>query len=73
VILEGLTAVDEDDRDFIVELASEFVVGVNIDLMPGKASAARELGEALFHDLAQVTSLAGVDDDIARLWHADEF
>jgi hypothetical protein len=72
-VLEGLVPINKDDRDFVVELAAEFRVGINVDLAPGEAAAARELGEALLDQFTEVTSLAGIDDDVARLWHADGF
>jgi hypothetical protein len=40
VILEGLAAVDENHRNFIVELAAEFEVGVDVDFLPDEPSAA---------------------------------
>ena len=71
-ILEGFSSIDEDDRNFIVELAPQLEVGIDINFAPGKASLAGELGETLFHHFAQMTTLAGVDDDAARVWHAEE-
>jgi len=69
-VFEGFSSVDEHNRDFVIELATQFEVRIDIDFPPRKASPARELGETLFHDLAEVTTLAGVDDDVARFWHA---
>lgn len=69
-VFESLAAVDEDDRDFVVELAAEFVIGVDVDLAPGETAAPREFAEALFHHFTEVASFAGVDNNIARLWHA---
>jgi hypothetical protein len=40
VILEGFAAVNENYRNFIVELAAEFMVGVDVDFVPGETSAA---------------------------------
>jgi hypothetical protein len=73
VILEGLAAIDEDDRDFIVELAAEFVVGVDVDFMPGEAAAAGEFGEAFLHQFAKVASFARIYDDVTGLRHAGRF
>jgi hypothetical protein len=70
VILEGLAAVDENDRNFIVELAAEFEVGVDVDFLPDKPSTAGEFGETFFHYLAKVASLAGIYDDVTSIWHA---
>ena len=69
-VLKRLAAVDENDRDFIIELAPELGVRVDIDFTPGKAAAARKFGKALFHHFAKVASLARVHDYIAQLWHA---
>jgi len=73
VVLEGFAAINEDDGDVVVELAAEFGVGVNVDLAPSEAAPAGELGEALFHHFAEMTSLAGINYDAARLWHAGRF
>jgi hypothetical protein len=72
-VLEGFAAIDEDDWDFVVELAAQVGVGVDVDFMPSEAAAARKLGQTLFHYFAQMTSLAGIDHDIARLRHAERF
>jgi hypothetical protein len=42
-VLEGFAAIDENNRDFVVELAAKVGVGVNVDLMPGETPAARKL------------------------------
>jgi hypothetical protein len=70
VILEGLAAIDENDRNFIVELAAEFDVGVDVDFLPDEPSAAGEFGETFLHHFAKVASLAGIDDDVTSIWHA---
>jgi hypothetical protein len=70
VILEGLAAVDENYRNFIVELAAKLEVGVDVDFLPDEPSAAREFGETFLHHFAKVASLAGIDDDITSIWHA---
>jgi len=72
-ILEGLAAVDKDNRNFIVELAAQFYIGVDIDLVPCEASASRQLFETFFHNFAQMTPLARIDHDAAGLWHAGRF
>jgi hypothetical protein len=51
-VLEGFAAVDEDDGNFVVELAAKFGVQVNVNFMPGEAAAARKLGKAFFDNLA---------------------
>ncbi len=50
VVLEGFAAIDEDDRDFVVELAAKFGVGINVNLLPRESSAPRKLGQTLFDD-----------------------
>jgi hypothetical protein len=72
-VLEGFAAVDEDDGDFVGEFAAELFVAVDVDVLPGEASAAMQFGQGLFDDLAEVTSLAGVDDDLAEFGHCGEF
>ena len=71
VILEGFAAIDENNGYFVVELAAEFRVSVDIDFVPDEAPAARELVKALLYDFAEVTAFAGVDDDPARFGHAN--
>ena len=39
-VLEGFAAIDEDNRDFIVKLAAEFGVRVNVYLLPRESAAA---------------------------------
>ena len=73
VVLEGFAAVDEDYRDFVGELAAELVVAVYVDVLPGEAAAAVELGESLFDDFAEVAAFARVDHDLAELGHWSEF
>jgi hypothetical protein len=51
-VFEGFAAIDEDDGDFVVELAAEFGVGINVNFVPSEATAARKFREAFFHDLA---------------------
>jgi hypothetical protein len=68
-VLEGLAAIDEDDGDFVVELAAKFGIKVNVNFVPGEATAARKLAETFFYYFAKMTSLAGVDHDVARVGH----
>lgn len=69
-ILESFSAIDEDDRDLVVELATEIHVRVDINFAPGKSATARKLGKALFHDFTQVATFTGIDDDTGKQWHA---
>jgi len=73
VVLEGLAAVDEDYGDFVGESAAELFVAVDVDVLPGEAAAAVQLGQALFDDFAEVAALAGVDNDLAKFGHWAEF
>ena len=72
VIFEGFAAVDEDNWDFVGELAAELVVAVDVDFLPGESAAAVEFGERFFNDLAQVTPFARVDHDLAKAGHRAE-
>jgi len=38
-VLEGFFAVDEDDRNFVVEAAADFFVGVDVNFLSGEARA----------------------------------
>jgi len=70
VVLEGLVAVNEDHGHFVGEAAAQFVVRIHVNFAPGKAAAAVQFGKGFFHNFAQVTAFAGVNDDLARLFHA---
>lgn len=69
-VLESLAAVDENDRNFVVILPAQFVVRINVDFLPRKSASPREFGKALFDHLAQMTSLARVDDNAPGFLHA---
>src|SRR5438128_3173389 len=69
-VLESLVAVDEDDRYLIIELATQFVIGIYIDFLPRKAAASRQFTQALFNDFAKMAAFAGVDHDGASVRHA---
>jgi hypothetical protein len=73
VVLEGFVAINENDGDFVVVLTAKVGVGVDVDFAPGKAPAAGELGQTFFDNLAEVTSLARIDDDGTGCWHARRF
>jgi hypothetical protein len=68
-VLEGFVAVDEDDRNFVGELAAELFVAVDVDVLPGKAAAAVEFGQSFFDDFAEVATFAGVNHDLAECRH----
>jgi hypothetical protein len=71
-VLEGFVAVDEDDGNFVGELAAQLFVGVHVDVLPTEAATAMEFGEGLFDDFAEVASFAGVDHDLAEFGHWGE-
>ena len=74
VVLEGLAAVDEDDRDLVVVELAEVGVGVDVDHAPVEGSLGFELREGVLDDVAEVAADPGVDDDfvhrkiVARGW-----
>jgi hypothetical protein len=72
VVLEGFAAVDEDDRNFVGVEAPDFSIGVYVDLTPAVAAPFLQFDEALFNDFAEMTSLAGINDDFPRLRHAKQ-
>jgi hypothetical protein len=57
-VLEGFAPIDEDDRDFIIELPPEFAVAIHIYFVPDESAAARKFSKTFFHDLTEVTALA---------------
>lgn len=71
-VLEGFAAVDENDWDLVVVFAPKFRVGVYINLAPGEATAACQLIQTLLDYFAEMTTPSGVNDDAAKIWHADE-
>jgi hypothetical protein len=72
-VFEGFVAVDEDDGDFIVKLAADFVIGIDVDFTPGEAALAGKLDQAFLDDFAEMASLAGVNHDLAGVWHGRDF
>lgn len=68
-VFEGLSAINEYHRDFVVELAAKITVGVDVDFLPGEAASSRELAKAFFHDFTEMTSFAGVHDDGSKCAH----
>ena len=68
-VLEGFAPVDEYDRHFVVELAPQIAVAIYVHFLPREPTAAGELGKALLHYFAQVTALARINHNLARLWH----
>ena len=69
VVLEGFMAIDKDDGDLVIELPAKFRVRIYVNFLPRKRAAASEFGEALFDHLAEMTSLARVDDDLSKNSH----
>lgn len=71
-VLESLAPVDKHHGDLIVIKPSDFGVGVHVDLTPGKAASLMQLFDLFLNDFAEMTPLAGINDDLARLRHARE-
>jgi hypothetical protein len=69
VILEGFSAVDEDNGHFVVKLPAEFDVGIDVNFAPREAAPPRKLGEAFLHHLAKMAPFSGVHNDVTRLQH----
>ena len=69
-VLEGFAAVDEDYGDFVGIEAADFGVGVYVNFTPVKAAALLEFDEALLDDFAEMTSFAGINNDLAGRRHA---
>lgn len=68
-IFESLAAFDEDDGNLVGELAAQLLVGIHVDLVPGEAAAALQLGQRLLDDFTEVAALARVENDLAGLRH----
>jgi hypothetical protein len=71
-VFKSFVPVDEDDGNLVVIEAPDFGVGIHVDLTPGEAAALVELNETLFDDLAEMTSLARINDDLSSLRHGWE-
>ena len=73
VVLERFSSIDENDRNLVIVLTAQVGVSIDVDLLPGEASAAGKLGKAFFDDLTQMAALAGVHHYIVSVWHARRF
>jgi hypothetical protein len=71
-VFEGLSAVDENYRNLVSELALELVVGFNVNFSPAKAAAPLQLREHFLDDLAKVASLPGIHNNFAQDGHRAE-
>jgi hypothetical protein len=71
VVLECLAPIDENHRNLIVELATKFGVHVDVDFPPSKSTPPGKFGEAFLDHLAEMAALTGVNNDAARLRHAE--
>jgi hypothetical protein len=63
-VFEGFAAVDENDGDFVGELAAELVVGVNVDFLQIESAPSMEFGQRLLNNFAQVAAFAGVNHNL---------
>jgi hypothetical protein len=68
-VFEGFAAVDEDDWDFVGELAAELLIGVDVNFLPVEAAAAMEFGQRLLDDLTKVAAFAAVENDLTGVGH----
>jgi len=66
-VLEGLAAINEHHRNFVIVKAAKIGVGVDVDFAPFEAATLVQLGQGFLHDLAEMTSAAGIKDDFAGL------
>ena len=64
VVLEGLAAVDQHDRNLVVVEGKEGGIRVDVDGAPGEIGAGGEAGELVLDHVAEVASKAGVKDDL---------
>jgi hypothetical protein len=64
-VFEGFTPVDKNHGNFVGELATELIVRVHVNFLPGKTTTAMKL----LDDLAQVAAFAAVHDDFAGHGH----
>src|ERR1700688_2793620 len=71
-VLKSFAAVDEDYGDLVGIEAPDFGVGVYVDFPPGEAATLVQLDDALLDDFAEMTSLAGINEDFPRRRHARE-
>ena len=72
VVLKRFAAVDEDYRDLVGIEAPDFGVGVYVDFPPGEAATLVQLDDTLRDNFAEMTSLAGINEDFPRRRHARE-
>jgi hypothetical protein len=68
-VFESFASVDEDHRDFIRELAPEAIISLNVDFAPAKASPALQFSQRFLHDLAKMTSLSRVHNNVTQIRH----
>lgn len=71
-VFKSFLAVHEDHWDLVVIKPPDFGVGVYVDFTPGEASTLVQLDEAFLDDFAEMTSLAGVNDNFPWLCHPKE-
>jgi hypothetical protein len=69
VIFEGFVTVDEDDWNFVGEAAAQFVVGFYVDVAPGEAATAFQLGQGFLDDFTKMAAFARVNDDLSQDIH----
>jgi hypothetical protein len=72
-VLKCFAPVDEDYWDLVGIEPPDFGVRVHVDFSPGEAATLVQLDDALLDDFAEMTSLAGINEDFPRRRHAREF
>jgi hypothetical protein len=65
-VFEGLAAVDEDDGDFVGELAAQLVVRVYVDFLQIESAPSMEFGQSLLYNFAQVAAFARVNYNLTE-------
>jgi len=72
-VLEGFAAVYEYYGNFVSELAAQVVIGVDVHFLPDKTSAALQLAQGFFDDLAKVAPFTRVHYDLSGGGHWPQF
>jgi hypothetical protein len=71
-VFESLSPVDENHGNLVVVETAHLGVRIDVDLTPVKTAALVQLHQAFFDNLAEMTSLAGINNDLAYGRHAGQ-
>jgi hypothetical protein len=63
-VFKSLLAINEDDRNFVGELAPERIIGVHINLLPAELGLAGEFGQRFLDDFAKVATLPRIKNNL---------